>query len=112
VGLIRLIFGVLTGLATQRSSRSVPRRPGLVGRSGHSLSILESKIYLFGGVTNLAKPDFRNDLATLNCDNLLLPSNQWEMVFEKSDNREAIRRETPAPRAWHSMVTFNYKLYL
>src|ERR1700722_7913390 len=54
-------------------SRAIPSGPQLSGRYGHTLNILGSKIYIFGGQ---AGNYFFNDLIAFDLKALLSPSNQ------------------------------------
>ena len=108
MGLIDYV-GILTGTATRQWSRAVPAGPRPSGRYGHSLNILGSKIYVFGGQV---EGFFMNDLVAFDLNQLQLPSNRWEMLIRNSDEGEKPQYQVPPPRTNHSMVTFNEKLYL
>ncbi|RCI16759.1 hypothetical protein L249_2944 [Ophiocordyceps polyrhachis-furcata BCC 54312] len=74
------------------------------GRYGHSLNILGSKIYIFGGQV---EGSFMNDLSAFDLNQLQKPSNRWEILVPGEASLKV-----PAPRTNHSMVTFNDRMYL
>jgi hypothetical protein len=104
-----LYMGILTSAATRQWSRAVPAGPRPSGRYGHSLNILGSKIYVFGGQV---EGFFMNDLVAFDLNQLQVPSNRWEMLIRNSSEVEKSQHNVPAPRTNHSMVTFDEKLYL
>ena len=95
--------------ATRQWSRSLP--PGLkpAGRYGHTLNILGSKIYVFGGQVDT---HFFNDLIAFDLNALQVPSNQWELLIPDSVNGGPPEGATPPGRTNHTIVTYNDKLYL
>jgi hypothetical protein len=95
-------------IATRQWSRAVPAGPRPSGRYGHSLNILGSKIYVFGGQV---EGYFMNDLVAFDLNQLQVPSNRWEMLIRNSDE-EVPKGIVPPARTNHSVVTFNEKLYL
>ncbi|KAJ4298732.1 Negative regulator of mitotic exit [Collariella sp. IMI 366227] len=96
-------------VATRQWSRALPAGPRPTGRYGHSLNILGSKIYVFGGQV---EGYFMNDLAAFDLNQLQMPNNRWEMLISTSDNSTSSQVKIPPARTNHSMVTYNDKLYL
>ncbi|KAL2129625.1 hypothetical protein VTI74DRAFT_7525 [Chaetomium olivicolor] len=99
----------LLNTSTRQWSRALPAGPRPTGRYGHSLNILGSKIYIFGGQV---EGYFMNDLAAFDLNQLQMPNNRWEMLIPNSDTSTGAQVKVPPPRTNHSMVTFNDKLYL
>jgi hypothetical protein len=100
---------LLTSTATRQWSRAVPAGPRPSGRYGHSLNILGSKIYVFGGQV---EGYFMNDLVAFDLNQLQNPGNRWEMLVRNSDDGGPPPGQVPPARTNHSIVTFNDKLYL
>ncbi|KAJ6443987.1 kelch-domain-containing protein [Purpureocillium lavendulum] len=73
-------------------------------RYGHSLNILGSKIFIFGGQV---EGHFMNDLSAFDLNQLQMPNNRWEILLPAESSPRA-----PAARTNHSMVTYNDKMYL
>jgi hypothetical protein len=96
-------------LATRQWSRAVPAGPRPPGRYGHSLNILGSKIYVFGGQV---EGYFMNDLVAFDLNQLQNPTNRWEMLIQNSDQGGPAVGQVPPARTNHSVVTYNEKLYL
>ncbi|TVY14696.1 Tip elongation aberrant protein 1 [Lachnellula arida] len=96
-----------TSLATRQWSRAVPAGPRPAGRYGHSLNIIGSKIYVFGGQV---EGYFMNDLVAFDLNALQVPTNRWEMLIRTTDDG-AVPGVPPA-RTNHTIVTYNEKLYL
>ena len=76
------------------------------GRYGHTLNILGSKIYIFGGQV---EGYFMNDLSAFDLNTLQAPNNRWEMLIQ---NTEAPAQNVPAARTNHTMVAFADRMYL
>ena len=91
-------------LATRHWSRALPAGPRPSGRYGHSLNILGSKIFIFGGQV---EGYFMNDLSAFDLNQLQMPNNRWE-ILQAGDTSA----KTPAARTNHSMITYNDKMYL
>ncbi|KAL2263424.1 hypothetical protein VTK26DRAFT_6885 [Humicola hyalothermophila] len=99
----------LLNTSTRQWSRALPPGPRPTGRYGHSLNILGSKIYVFGGQV---EGYFMNDLAAFDLNQLQMPNNRWEMLIPSSDSAGPPQGKVPPARTNHTMVTFNDKLYL
>ncbi|TQS35169.1 hypothetical protein Golomagni_04417 [Golovinomyces magnicellulatus] len=99
----------LLNTATRQWSRAIPAGPRPTGRYGHSLNILGSKIYVFGGQV---EGYFMNDLVAFDLNMLQVPTNRWEMLLRNSDDGGPPAGKVPSPRTNHSTVTYNEKLYL
>ncbi|KAH8762979.1 hypothetical protein BGZ57DRAFT_768903 [Hyaloscypha finlandica] len=99
----------LLNTSTRQWSRAVPAGPRPSGRYGHSLNILGSKIYVFGGQV---EGYFMNDLVAFDLNQLQNPTNRWEMLIQNSDEGGPPQGQIPPARTNHSIVTFNDKLYL
>lgn len=96
-------------IATRQWSRAVPAGPRPSGRYGHSLNILGSKIYVFGGQV---EGYFMNDLVAFDLNQLQVPTNRWEMLIRNSEEGGPPQGQIPPARTNHSVVTYNEKLYL
>src|ERR1700712_3920827 len=99
---------ILIIIATRQWSRAVPAGPRPSGRYGHSLNILGSKIYLFGGQV---EANFMNDLVAFDLNKLMVTTYRWEMLIQNSDKDGPLLGQTPLARTNHSIVTYNEKLY-
>ncbi|SPQ19060.1 eb429a89-f91f-43bd-9caa-39ab242b97d5 [Thermothielavioides terrestris] len=99
----------LLNTSTRQWSRALPAGPRPIGRYGHSLNILGSKIYVFGGQV---EGYFMNDLSAFDLNQLQMPNNCWEMLIPSSDSANPPQAKIPPARTNHTMVTFNDKLYL
>lgn len=94
----------LLNTSTRHWSRALPAGPRPSGRYGHSLNILGSKIYIFGGQV---EGYFMNDLAAFDLNQLQMANNRWEILLQ-SDASPSI----PAARTNHTVITYNDKMYL
>ncbi|UKZ76690.1 hypothetical protein TrVFT333_004398 [Trichoderma virens FT-333] len=94
----------LLNTSTRHWSRALPAGPRPSGRYGHSLNILGSKIFIFGGQV---EGFFMNDLSAFDLNQLQSPTNRWEILLKAEASPKM-----PAARTNHSMVTFNDKMYL
>ncbi|KAI0172510.1 hypothetical protein GGR52DRAFT_410066 [Hypoxylon sp. FL1284] len=99
----------LLNTSTRQWSRALPAGPRPSGRYGHSLNIVGSKIYIFGGQV---EGYFMNDLAAFDLNQLQMPNNRWEILTENSEATGALQGKVPPARTNHSMVTYNDKMYL
>ncbi|KAH9208040.1 hypothetical protein DL95DRAFT_428852 [Leptodontidium sp. 2 PMI_412] len=99
----------LLNTSTRQWSRAVPAGPRPSGRYGHSLNILGSKIYVFGGQV---EGYFMNDLVAFDLNQLQVPTNRWEMLIRNSEEGGPPQGQIPPARTNHSVVTYNEKLYL
>lgn len=93
-------------LATRQWSRVLPSGTRPAGRYGHSLNIIGSKIYIFGGQV---EGFFMNDLCAFDLNQLQMANNRWEMLIP---NGEAGPDPMPQARTNHTVVTHNDKLFL
>ncbi|KAH8168652.1 gti1/Pac2 family protein [Sarocladium implicatum] len=94
----------LLNTATLHWSRAIPNGARPRGRYGHTLNILGSKIFIFGGQD---EGFFFNDLSAFDLNGLQSPDNQWETLQRVGDSPDQ-----PAGRTNHTMVTYKDKLYL
>ncbi|EHK44365.1 hypothetical protein TRIATDRAFT_293611 [Trichoderma atroviride IMI 206040] len=94
----------LLNTSTRHWSRALPAGSRPSGRYGHSLVILGSKIYIFGGQV---EGFFMNDLSAFDLNQLQSPANRWEILIKAEASPKI-----PAARTNHSIVTFNDKMYL
>ncbi|KAK0656662.1 hypothetical protein B0T16DRAFT_319797 [Cercophora newfieldiana] len=99
----------LLNTSTRQWSRALPAGPRPDGRYGHSLNILGSKIYIFGGQV---EGYFMNDLAAFDLNQLQMPNNRWEMLIQNSDSAGPQQGKIPPARTNHSMITYNDRMYL
>ncbi|RFU27165.1 hypothetical protein B7463_g9168, partial [Scytalidium lignicola] len=99
----------LLNTSTRQWSRAVPGGPRPAGRYGHSLNILGSKIYVFGGQV---EGYFMNDLVAFDLNQLQVPSNRWEILLRSTEEGGPPIGQIPPPRTNHTIVTYNEKLYL
>ncbi|CAK7231952.1 Negative regulator of mitotic exit [Sporothrix bragantina] len=99
----------LLNTSTRQWSRALPSGPRPSGRYGHSLNILGSKIYIFGGQV---EGYFMNDLAAFDLNQLQMPNNRWEILIPNSDNGGPPQGKIPPARTNHTVVSYNDKMYL
>ncbi|KAI1335334.1 hypothetical protein F5Y15DRAFT_428353 [Xylariaceae sp. FL0016] len=99
----------LLNTSTRQWSRALPAGPRPSGRYGHSLNIIGSKIYIFGGQV---EGYFMNDLAAFDLNMLQAPNNRWEILTENTDASKLPKGKVPPARTNHSMITYNDKMYL
>ncbi|KAI8308878.1 hypothetical protein K4K61_002261 [Colletotrichum sp. SAR11_59] len=99
----------LLNTSTRQWSRALPAGTRPSGRYGHSLNILGSKIYIFGGQI---EGYFMNDLSAFDLNQLQMPNNRWEMLIQNTESGGPAVGKIPAARTNHSVVTFNDKMYL
>ncbi|KJZ74801.1 hypothetical protein HIM_05918 [Hirsutella minnesotensis 3608] len=94
----------LLNTSTRHWSRALPAGPRPAGRYGHSLNILGSKIYIFGGQV---EGYFMNDLSAFDLNQLQMPNNRWELLIQGEASPKV-----PAARTNHSVITYNDKMFL
>ncbi|KAL8290881.1 hypothetical protein RB598_006224 [Gaeumannomyces tritici] len=99
----------LLNTSTRQWSRSLPAGLRPSGRYGHSLNIIGSKIYIFGGQV---EGYFMNDLAAFDLNQLQMPNNRWEMLLSNSDSGGPPVGKVPPARTNHTMINYNEKMYL
>ncbi|KAF2090070.1 hypothetical protein K490DRAFT_62943 [Saccharata proteae CBS 121410] len=99
----------LLNTSTKQWSRALPAGPRPAGRYGHTLNILGSKIYIFGGQV---EGYFFNDLVAFDLNALQVPNNRWEVLVPNSIDVGAPPGQFPPARTNHSVVSWNDKLYL
>ncbi|KAI1077010.1 hypothetical protein F5B20DRAFT_302405 [Whalleya microplaca] len=99
----------LLNTSTRQWSRALPAGPRPSGRYGHSLNIIGSKIYIFGGQV---EGYFMNDLAAFDLNQLQMPNNRWEILFENTESAGVLQGKAPPPRTNHTIITYNDKMYL
>lgn len=94
----------LLNTSTRQWSRALPAGPRPSGRYGHTLNILGSKIFIFGGQV---EGFFMNDLSAFDLNQLQMPNNRWEILVAGEASPKI-----PAARTNHTMVTYNDRMYL
>ncbi|BDD59974.1 hypothetical protein MAP00_005141 [Monascus purpureus] len=99
----------LLNISSRQWSRALPPTPRPTGRYGHTLNILGSKLYVFGGQV---EGYFFNDLVAFDLNQLQNPANKWEFLIRNSHEGGPPPGQIPPARTNHTMVTFNDKLYL
>ncbi|KAF2476311.1 cell polarity protein-like protein [Lindgomyces ingoldianus] len=101
----------LLNTSTKHWSRALPQGPRPTGRYGHTLNILGSKIYIFGGQV---EGFFFNDLVAFDLNSLQSSSSRWEVLLPntKDGTLSSPQGRAPPARTNHSVVTWNDKLYL
>lgn len=99
----------LLNTSTKQWSRALPAGPRPSGRYGHTLNILGSRIYIFGGQV---EGFFFNDLVAFDLNALQVPNNRWEVLIPNSADGGPPPGQIPPARTNHSIVTWNDKLYL
>ncbi|PYH40978.1 putative cell polarity protein (Tea1) [Aspergillus saccharolyticus JOP 1030-1] len=99
----------LLNTSSRQWSRSIPPGPRPAGRYGHTLNILGSKLYVFGGQV---EGFFFNDLAAFDLNQLQNPGNKWEFLIRNSHEGGPPPGQIPPARTNHTIVSFNDRLYL
>jgi len=102
----------LTIAATKHWSRALPQGPRPTGRYGHTLNILGSKIYIFGGQV---EGFFFNDLVAFDLNSLQSSNSRWEVLLSNTNKDAAVsspQARAPPARTNHSVVTWQDKLFL
>ncbi|KAL8686912.1 MAG: hypothetical protein Q9218_006773 [Villophora microphyllina] len=99
----------LLNTSTRHWSRSMPPGPRPAGRYGHTLNILGSRIYVFGGQV---EGYFFNDLLAFDLNALQNSNSRWEMLIPNSAEGGPPEGQVPPARTNHTVVSWNEKLYL
>ncbi|KKK13350.1 hypothetical protein AOCH_005518 [Aspergillus ochraceoroseus] len=99
----------LLNTSSRQWSRSIPPGPRPTGRYGHTINILGSRLYVFGGQV---EGFFFNDLVAFDLNQLQNPSNKWEFLIQNSHDGGPSPGQIPPARTNHTIVGFNDKLYL
>lgn len=100
---------MLTCVASRQWSKSAPPGPRPPGRYGHTLNILGSKIYVFGGQV---EGYFFNDLMAFDLNALQSTTTAWEKLILDSNDGGPPEGQVPPARTNHTIVSWNDKLYL
>jgi hypothetical protein len=95
--------------ATKQWSRALPAGPRPPGRYGHTLNILGSKLYIFGGQV---EGYFFNDLVAFDLNALQQASNRWEVLIQNTIDGGPPHGQIPPARTNHTMITWGDRLYL
>ena len=95
--------------ASRQWSRATPPGDRPAGRYGHTLNILGSRIYIFGGQVD---GYFFNDLIAYDLNALQNPANQWEFLLHNTGETGVETGSAPPARTNHSIVSYNDQLYL
>ncbi|KAL4873355.1 hypothetical protein BDV12DRAFT_100908 [Aspergillus spectabilis] len=99
----------LLNTSSRQWSRSIPPGPRPTGRYGHTINILGSRLYVFGGQV---EGYFFNDLVAFDLNQLQNPNNKWEFLIKNSHEGGPPPGQIPPARTNHTIVSFNDKLYL
>ncbi|KAL2401588.1 Tip elongation aberrant protein 1 [Exophiala dermatitidis] len=99
----------LLNTSSRQWSRAAPPGPRPSGRYGHTLNILGSKIYIFGGQV---EGYFFNDLVAFDLNALQNPTNQWEFLIQNTGDGVGQTGKVPPPRTNHTVISYNDQLYL
>ncbi|KAK5091418.1 Negative regulator of mitotic exit [Lithohypha guttulata] len=97
----------LLNTTSRQWSRASPPGTRPAGRYGHTLNILGSKIYIFGGQV---EGSFYNDLIAFDLNALQNPSNHWEFLIPNTSAQP--NPNVPPARTNHTMISHNDMLYL
>ncbi|KIX07905.1 uncharacterized protein Z518_02559 [Rhinocladiella mackenziei CBS 650.93] len=99
----------LLNTSSRQWSRAAPPGPRPSGRYGHTLNILGSKIYIFGGQV---EGYFFNDLIAFDLNALQNPANQWEFLMQNAGDSVSQGGKIPPARTNHTIVSYNDQLFL
>ncbi|KOS44935.1 hypothetical protein ACN38_g4153 [Penicillium nordicum] len=99
----------LLNTSSRQWSRAIPPGSRPSGRYGHTLNILGSKLYVFGGQV---EGFFFNDLIAFDLNQLQNPANKWEVLIPNSHEGGPPPGQIPPARTNHTIVSFNDKLFL
>jgi len=97
-------------IATKHWSRALPPGQRPAGRYGHTLNIMGSRIYIFGGQV---EGYFFNDLVAFDLNALQQANSRWEVLVPNNpDGPPVLGGQIPQARTNHTVVTWNDKLVL
>ncbi|KAB8356412.1 hypothetical protein FH972_023995 [Carpinus fangiana] len=99
----------LLNTSTKHWSRALPAGPRPSGRYGHTLNILGSRIYVFGGQV---EGYFFNDLVSFDLNALQQPNNRWEILIQNSSDGGPPTGQVPPARTNHTVITHQERLLL
>ncbi|KAF2146359.1 uncharacterized protein K452DRAFT_109567 [Aplosporella prunicola CBS 121167] len=99
----------LLNTSTKQWSRALPAGPRPSGRYGHTLNILGSKIFVFGGQV---EGYFFNDLVAFDLNALQQPNNKWDILTPNSADVNAPPGMYPPARTNHTVIAWQDKLFL
>jgi Kelch motif len=99
----------LLNTSSRQWSRASPPGTRPPGRYGHTLNILGSKIYIFGGQV---EGYFFNDLIAFDLNALQNPTNQWEFLMPTMTDDDDPTSPRPAPRTNHTVISHNDQMFL
>ncbi|KAL2816776.1 hypothetical protein BDW59DRAFT_135954 [Aspergillus cavernicola] len=99
----------LLNTSSRQWSRSIPPGSRPTGRYGHTLNILRSRLYVFGGQV---EGYFFNDLVAFDLNRLQSPGNKWETLIQNSHEGGPPPGQIPPARTNHTIVNYNDQLYL
>ncbi|CAL5872695.1 uncharacterized protein PFLUO_LOCUS6962 [Penicillium psychrofluorescens] len=99
----------LLNTSSRQWSRAIPPGPRPSGRYGHTLSILGSRLYVFGGQV---EGFFFNDLVAFDLNQLQNSTNKWEFLIRNSHEGGPPVGQIPPARTNHTMVSYQDKLFL
>ncbi|KAH0607400.1 uncharacterized protein H6S33_002434 [Morchella sextelata] len=95
----------LLNTSTRQWSRANTHGARPAGRYGHTINILGSKLYIFGGQVD---GFFFNDLVAFDLNTLQSNNARWEELISANEKNQ----DVPASRTNHTVVTWMDKLYL
>ncbi|OKL60507.1 hypothetical protein UA08_04263 [Talaromyces atroroseus] len=99
----------LLNTSSRQWSRAIPPGPRPLGRYGHTLNILGSKLFVFGGQV---EGYFFNDLVAFDLNALQSPTNKWEFLIRNTHDGGPPAGQIPPARTNHTTVSYGDKLYL
>ncbi|MBW0493722.1 hypothetical protein O181_033437 [Austropuccinia psidii MF-1] len=94
----------LLNLSTREWTRVKVSGPCPEGRYGHSVAIIGSKFFIFGGQTDNGR--FMNDLWSFDLHKLKSGSPKWQLIDIPPS------ASIPAPRTGHTLVTYSDSIYI